>query len=97
MPSNSLKDKRREVAIESLREESQVGEQVNKSSWRDTSSFRGFIRKNGQSKSSEEISQSSESHWILWRCKEVTVNVRRLKLTRAEPSIPSHKDRQIYT
>jgi hypothetical protein len=30
-PSNSLKDKRREAAIESLREASQVGEQVNES------------------------------------------------------------------
>jgi hypothetical protein len=30
-PSNSLKDKRREAAIESPREESQVGEQVNES------------------------------------------------------------------
>jgi hypothetical protein len=58
-PSNSLKDKRREAAIESLREASQVSEQV-KVLWREPSSFQWIKqRKNGRSKSSEEISRSS--------------------------------------
>jgi hypothetical protein len=50
-PSNSLKDKRREAAIGSLREASQVGEQVNESRGETLLYFVDYIR----SKSSERF------------------------------------------
>jgi hypothetical protein len=54
--SNSLEDKRREAAIESLREASQVGKQVNESRGETLLHFVDCIRKRGWSKSSKEIS-----------------------------------------
>jgi hypothetical protein len=72
-PSNSLKDKCREAAIESLREASQVGEQVNESRGETLLHFVEFQRENGRSKSFEEISRSSVGRWISRRCREVTV------------------------
>jgi hypothetical protein len=66
-----LKDKHREGALKVLREASQVGEQVNESRGETLLHFMDFIRKNGRSKSSEEISRSSVGRWISQRCKEL--------------------------
>jgi hypothetical protein len=55
-PSNSLEDKRREAAIESLREVSQVGEKVNESRGETLLHFVDCIRKSRWSKSLEDIS-----------------------------------------
>jgi hypothetical protein len=52
----SLKDKCKEAALENLRESSQAGEQVNESYGETLLQFMDCIRKNGRSKSSEEIS-----------------------------------------
>jgi hypothetical protein len=58
--------------------------------------FVDCIRKNGRSKSSEEISRSSEGCWILRRCKVVTAQVwRGSKLRRGrvvDPSQPGPLD-----
>jgi hypothetical protein len=56
-PLNSLKDKRRKDSIGSLREASQVCEQVNESRGEILRHFVDCIRKKRRSKSSKEISQ----------------------------------------
>jgi hypothetical protein len=53
-----------------VEEASQSCEQKNESRGETLLPFRGFQRKNGRTKSSEEISRSSVGCWILRRCKE---------------------------
>jgi hypothetical protein len=72
-PLSSLQDKCREVVVESLRETSQVGERENESCGETLLHFEDFIRKNGQTKSFEEVSRSFVGRWISRRCEEVTV------------------------
>jgi hypothetical protein len=50
--------------------------------------FMGFHKEDERTKSSEEVSRSSVGHWILRRCKEVTVEAfKRSKLRRGRALI----------
>jgi hypothetical protein len=71
-PLNPLKAKCREVAVGSRRKASQVGERANESRGETLLSSQNPQGENGRTKSLEEISRSSESHWISQRCKVVT-------------------------
>jgi hypothetical protein len=69
---NSLKGKLDKCDLKVARA-SQVGEQVNESRGETLLHFVDSQRKNGRSKSFEEISRSSVGRWISRRCREVTV------------------------
>jgi hypothetical protein len=91
-PSNSLEDKCREAAIESQREASQIGEQVNESRGETLPHFAESLKEERMVEILEEISRSFEDRWILRRCKEVTARTSEgLKLRRSITVDPGHR------